>query len=42
LGEIRQLEADQNLLINDINAMELALDDMQAHLNRLKSENPYQ
>lgn len=42
LGEIRQLEEDQKFLLNDINDMELALDDMQVHLNRLKSENPYQ
>lgn len=41
LREIRQLEADQSLFINDINDMEKQVDDMQTNLDRMKAESHY-
>ena len=42
LEEIRLLEEDRRLFLNDIADMEQALADMQAHLVRLQENHPYQ
>jgi hypothetical protein len=42
LGEIRQLDADRDLRINDIEDMEDQVADMQANLHRMKRRSPYQ
>ena len=41
LRQIRQLEADRTLFLNDINDMETQVADMQANLSRMKAESPY-
>ena len=41
LEDIRQLEVDQRLLLNDIADMEHALEDMHDHLERLQENNIY-
>lgn len=41
LREIRQLEDDKKLFINDIGDMEIQVADMQANLDRMKAENHY-
>ena len=41
LREIRALEADRALFLNDINDMEEQVADMQANLDRMKAESPY-
>jgi hypothetical protein len=41
LAQIRRLEDDQRLSMNDIADMEHTLEDMQAHLAHLKDNNPY-
>jgi uncharacterized small protein (DUF1192 family) len=41
LREIRKLEADRALFLNDINDMEEQVADMQANLDRMKAESPY-
>lgn len=41
LGEIRKLEADRDLHINDIEDMEDQVADMQANLRQMKKASPY-
>ena len=41
LEDIRELEAQQNALLNDIDDMERTLADMNDHLARLRENNPY-
>jgi hypothetical protein len=41
LGEIRKLEADRDLHINDIEDMEDQVADMQANLQKMKRRSPY-
>ena len=42
LEEIRHMEADRQMALNDIADMEHTLEDMQEHLDQLKQNHPYQ
>lgn len=41
LGEMRDMEAERELYLNDINDMEDQVADMQVNLNRMKEASPY-